>query len=139
MLCQRPHPLLRPCPITIPPSCDQPTAMTCHDDLYRYLDPYQDPIPPNNDIYRDAHSDNPSDTYSSIRQYLYQATTNYSFTPAIPQLFVYYFLPFQVGMSGCFHVFPIATLSSTAAMHPCAHYLARPFAPCHDWIDASFG
>jgi len=44
------------------PSCDQPTAMTCHDDLYRYLDPYQDPIPPNNDIYRDAHSDNPSDT-----------------------------------------------------------------------------
>lgn len=65
--------------------------------------------------------------------------TNSSFTLAIPPLFVYYFLPFQVGMSGCFHVFPIATLSSTAAMHPCAHYLARPFAPCHDWIDASFG
>lgn len=43
------------------PSCDQPTAMTCHDDLYRYLDPYQDPVPHNNDIYRDAHSDNPSD------------------------------------------------------------------------------
>ena len=85
MPCHQPSTLLRLYPITILPAANQPTAITCHDDLYQYLDPYldpyQDPVP-HKDIYRDAHSDNPSDliVFPSDKP-SYQAKTNSSFPP----------------------------------------------------------